>query len=130
MHDASDGSQVGSCSREPPRGNQYLGRGQDAHHDSMGTALDDHRGGTVVRREVTQMAVNGHRRLAIPSHCGPRYTWPDGTSSLIGRHPATLRNCLILKQVAGCSYDLRLGSRSALARTPLAKSSGTVKCRA
>ena len=37
MHDASDGSQVRPCSREPPRGNQYLGRGQDAHHDSMGT---------------------------------------------------------------------------------------------
>jgi hypothetical protein len=28
---------VRSCSREPPRGNQYLGWGQDAHHDSMGT---------------------------------------------------------------------------------------------
>ncbi len=37
MHDASDGSQVRSCFREPPRGNQYLGRSQDAHHDSMGT---------------------------------------------------------------------------------------------
>jgi hypothetical protein len=38
MHDASDGSQVRSCSREPPRGNQYLGRGQHAHHDSMNTS--------------------------------------------------------------------------------------------
>jgi hypothetical protein len=28
---------VGSCSSEPPRGNQHLGRGQDAHHDSMNT---------------------------------------------------------------------------------------------
>ena len=37
MHDASDSSQMGSCSREPPRGNQYLGRGQDAHHNSMST---------------------------------------------------------------------------------------------
>jgi len=37
MHDAGDGGQVGSCSREPSRGNQDLGRGQDAHHDSMGT---------------------------------------------------------------------------------------------
>ena len=37
MHDASDGSQVWPCSREPPRGDQCLGRGQDAHHDSMGT---------------------------------------------------------------------------------------------
>jgi len=36
-HDASDGSQVGFCSGEPPRGNQYLGRGKDAHHNSMGT---------------------------------------------------------------------------------------------
>jgi hypothetical protein len=37
MHDASHGGQVRSCSREPPRGNQCLGRGQDAHHDSMDT---------------------------------------------------------------------------------------------
>ena len=37
MHDASDGSQVRSCSGEPPCGNQDLGRGQEAHHDSMGT---------------------------------------------------------------------------------------------
>jgi len=37
MHDARHGSQVRSCSREPPRGNQDLGRGQDAHQDSMGT---------------------------------------------------------------------------------------------
>jgi len=37
MHDASNGSQVGTCSREPPRRDQYLGRGQDAHHDSMAT---------------------------------------------------------------------------------------------
>jgi hypothetical protein len=37
MHDASDGSQVRSCSREPPRGDQYLGLGEDAHDDSMGT---------------------------------------------------------------------------------------------
>jgi hypothetical protein len=25
------------CSRQPPRGNQDLGRGQDTHHNSMGT---------------------------------------------------------------------------------------------
>jgi hypothetical protein len=37
MHDPSHGNQVRSCSREPPRGNQDLGWGQDAHHDSMGT---------------------------------------------------------------------------------------------
>ena len=37
MHDAGDGSQVGSCSGEPSRGNQDLSRGEDAHHDSMGT---------------------------------------------------------------------------------------------
>ena len=30
MHEASDGRKVRSCSREPPRGHQYLGRGQDA----------------------------------------------------------------------------------------------------
>jgi hypothetical protein len=37
MHDPSDGSQIGPCSRKPPRRYQYLGRSQDAHHDSMGT---------------------------------------------------------------------------------------------
>jgi hypothetical protein len=37
MHDASHSSQVGARSGEPPRGNQDLGRGQDAHHHSMGT---------------------------------------------------------------------------------------------
>ena len=37
MHDASHGSQVGSCPRESPCGNQYLSRGQDAHHSSMST---------------------------------------------------------------------------------------------
>ena len=37
MHDAGHGSQVGSRSREPSRGNQDLGRGEHAHADSMGT---------------------------------------------------------------------------------------------
>jgi hypothetical protein len=37
VHDASDSSQMRSCSRQPPRGNQDLSRGQDAHHNSMGT---------------------------------------------------------------------------------------------
>ena len=37
VHDASDGSQMGSCSREPPRGDQDLSRSEDAHHNSMGT---------------------------------------------------------------------------------------------
>jgi hypothetical protein len=37
MHDASDGSQMRSCSREPPRGNQDLSRSKDAHHNSMST---------------------------------------------------------------------------------------------
>jgi len=37
MHDARNGNQVGPCSRKPPRRDQYLGRGEDAHHDSMGT---------------------------------------------------------------------------------------------
>ena len=37
MHDPGHGSQVRSYSREPPRRDQDLGRGQDAHHDSMGT---------------------------------------------------------------------------------------------
>jgi hypothetical protein len=34
---AGDGSQVGARSREPPRGDQYLGRSQDVHHHSMST---------------------------------------------------------------------------------------------
>ena len=37
MHDASDRSQVRSRAREPARGNQCLGRGENAHDDSMGT---------------------------------------------------------------------------------------------
>ena len=37
MHDASDRNHVGPCSRKPARGNQDLGRGQDAHHISMDT---------------------------------------------------------------------------------------------
>jgi hypothetical protein len=37
MHDPGDGHHMGPCSREPPRGDQYLGRGQNAHHDSMST---------------------------------------------------------------------------------------------
>lgn len=37
MHDASDGSEVWSCSREPPCDDQCLGRGEDAHDDGMGT---------------------------------------------------------------------------------------------
>jgi hypothetical protein len=36
MHNAGDSSQVGSCSHEPPRRDQYLSGGQEAHHDSMG----------------------------------------------------------------------------------------------
>jgi len=36
MHDARQSSQVGSCSSEPPRGNQDLRWSQDAHPDSMG----------------------------------------------------------------------------------------------
>jgi hypothetical protein len=35
MDYADDGSQVGSCSGEPPRGDQYLGRCEDAYHDSV-----------------------------------------------------------------------------------------------
>jgi hypothetical protein len=37
MHDASNGHHVGSCSRESPRRDQYFGRGENAHHDSMST---------------------------------------------------------------------------------------------
>ena len=37
VHDASESSQMRPCSGQPPRGNQDLSRGQDAHHNSMGT---------------------------------------------------------------------------------------------
>jgi hypothetical protein len=37
VHDAGQSSQVRSCSGQPPRDNQDLSRGQDAHHHSMGT---------------------------------------------------------------------------------------------
>ena len=37
MHDPSHSSQVRPRSGQPPRGDQNLGRGQDAHHNSMGT---------------------------------------------------------------------------------------------
>ena len=37
MQDFRDRNHVGPCSREPPRGKHDLGRGQDAHHISMGT---------------------------------------------------------------------------------------------
>ena len=108
MHDAGDGTQVRSCSREPPRGNQYLGRGQDAHHDSMGTCgarwpprQRDRRpqGGSPAG------SLNGcqqHRRPATPSHTGPRDACSDAAWGAPPRlhHPATLRNHLMLKQRA------------------------------
>ena len=53
MHDASDGSQVRSCSGEPPPSDQYLGaRVRTVTMTAWArAALDDHRGGeTVVRR--------------------------------------------------------------------------------
>ena len=31
----SNETETALCSREPPRSDQYLGRGQDAHHASM-----------------------------------------------------------------------------------------------
>ena len=38
VHDASESSQMRPRSRQPSRGNQDLSRGQDAHHNSMGTS--------------------------------------------------------------------------------------------
>jgi hypothetical protein len=35
VDDAGDDSQMRSCSGEPPCGDQDLGRGEDAHYDSM-----------------------------------------------------------------------------------------------
>ncbi len=45
------------------------------------------------------MAANGHHHPATPSHIRRRNACPDGTSSLVWHHPATLRNCLTVKQV-------------------------------
>jgi hypothetical protein len=59
--------------------------------------------------EVAQLAANGHRRPAKPSHSGPRNMLSDGTSSPVCHHPATLGNCLILKQVVNCSNEVQFG---------------------
>jgi hypothetical protein len=52
MHDVGDGSQVGSGPREPPRGNQYLGRVRTLTMTALArVALDNHLGDrTVVPR--------------------------------------------------------------------------------
>jgi hypothetical protein len=61
MHDASDGSQVGSCSSKPPRGDQYLRRVRTLTTTWARAALDDHRGGQAVVRRV------GSLRASSPS---------------------------------------------------------------
>ena len=49
MHEAGDGGQVGSCSSEALRGNQYLGRVRTLTTTaSARTALDDYRHGETV----------------------------------------------------------------------------------
>ena len=49
MHDASDGSQVGSCSGEPPRGNQYFSWVRTLTTTAWArAALDDQCGGQAV----------------------------------------------------------------------------------
>ena len=52
MHDADEGGQLWSCSREPSRGNQDLGRVRTLTSTAWAqAALDDHRDGqTVLRR--------------------------------------------------------------------------------
>jgi hypothetical protein len=57
MHDASDGSQLGSRSRKPPRSDQYLGRVRTLTTTAWARATrDDHPGGeTAFRREVAQL---------------------------------------------------------------------------
>jgi hypothetical protein len=49
MHDVGRGSQVGSDYGEPPRGDQHLGRAQDAHHDGMSTCVDSSMTGATAR---------------------------------------------------------------------------------
>ena len=46
MHHPGHGNEVRPCPREPPRGDQHLGRGQDATTTAWAhAALHDHRGG-------------------------------------------------------------------------------------
>jgi hypothetical protein len=94
MHDASHGSQMGSCSGELPRGNQDLGRGQDAHHTSMGTcgvrwppwrAAERFRG--VATASATSLAGDGQRAPRM-SHI--TLTVPDMDNPL-GRYDVTVR---------------------------------------
>ena len=79
MHDASDGVEVWPCSREPARGNQCLGRSQDAHDDSMGTVvLDDRRDGEAAVHKAAS-------RLEYAAQTAPR-----GSARLpAGRTPRT-----------------------------------------
>lgn len=69
VHDASDGSQVRSCSGEPSRSNQDLGRGQDAHHNSMGTCgVNNHygecRGRLPMQWQPRRRVIGGRRSVS------------------------------------------------------------------
>ena len=75
MHDPSHGSQVRSCSGEPPRGNQYLGRGQDTHHAQHGH----------VRRSMTTAAAGPpSRRAGSPPDSGPAASAAHSFSQVAG----------------------------------------------
>jgi len=70
------------------------------------------------RRDSPIGSLTGCQRPPPPSHTQPRNTWSDGISSLVCDHPATLRNCLILKQVVTRSDDVQPGSRRKFCRLP------------
>ena len=62
MHDASDGSQVGSCSGEPPHGNQYLSWVRTLTTTAWArAALDDHHGGGPGPTRYQMCGIRVHR---------------------------------------------------------------------
>lgn len=68
--------------------------------------------------QLGALPANGHGHPAMPSHTQPRKTSSDGTSSLVWHRPATVRNRLILKQVARGSLSPVGRSVFAVAEAP------------
>ena len=97
MHDASHGSQVRSCSGEPPRGDQYLGGVRTLTTTaSARAALDDHRGGETVRRGISPhlpIPQRGRRAAGLTSAPEMSYTTltVPGMNGLPSRYDVTLR---------------------------------------
>ena len=62
-------------------------------------------------------SLTGRQRPQSPSHTRPRNAWSDDSSSPVWRHPATMRNCLTVKQV---DYEQR--------RSPLSRAGSGPRC--